>query len=160
MTELFFSAVMYLWDFSQHHYATAFPRGGHEASLTGPHSDYGAYHSHTSKLHHVGHRDMRLSSLTKGLEDILTGLKTSQDSSSALAGAVLGLRGSPAYTQIVRDTMHASKLLSESISDVASVQKMVHKAFSDKDLAESGVSHFPVPMFSLINCRNRVSTFL
>jgi hypothetical protein len=89
-------------------------------------------------------QDMRLSTLTEGLKSISKALQSSVESSSALGGAVVGLRGSPAYHQMVRDSMHATGLLSNSIKKISSIEKDVNKLFSEDSIAERGIG---VPLF-------------
>lgn len=98
-------------------------------------------------------QDMRLSTLTEGLKGISKALKSSVESSSALGGAVLGLRGSPAYHQMVRDSMHATGLLSNSIKKISSIEKDVNKLFSKDSIAESGIG---VPLFFPSNTRRLI----
>jgi hypothetical protein len=126
----------------------------HAAALAYGHASTESSHTHAvardhNALSQTAHEDISTDSLLKSLKDISGTLKASKHSTKALAGAMVGLRGSPAHERLVNDGLSAVNSLKNAIDKISKAEKIVEETLSSKTAVKSsnipnGVIHSSV----------------
>ena len=94
------------------------------------------------------------------VQDAESNLRASKHSQMSLSGALIGLRGSPSYGGLLKDSLATAKLLTSSLSNLGKAIKLVDKGKEGTASVETSSLNITPFILDVAYSRRRYSNFI